>query len=58
MQIVADEILKFSGHSRVNLDPNNRSKPALFQALFEFTDKVLGLFFDFDVGVADEAEDP
>ena len=58
MQIVADEILKFSGHSRVNLDPNNRSKSTLFQTLFEFTNKVFGLFFDFNVGVADEAEDP
>src|SRR5262245_5494732 len=43
-------------HCSAELEPDHRSAPALFQRRFKQPHEVFGLFFDFNLGVADGAE--
>ena len=56
MKARTDETLEFVGHGGVDLDAHHRAEAALLQRQLELPDEVFGLFFDFHVRVADQAE--
>ena len=50
------ETLELGGHRRVHFETDHRSAPPPLKHRLELADQILGLFFDFYVGVADDAE--
>ena len=53
-----DEALQLLRHGGLDLDPDHAAQATLLERQFELADQVLGLFLDFHVGIADQAEDP
>ena len=56
IEFLGDEGAHFRGHVRVRLQPDHRAAPAAFQRRLEQADQVFRLFLDFEIAVADDAE--
>ena len=50
------EAPQLSGHRRFHLEADHRAAPAALEHRLELANQILGLFLDFDFGVADDAE--
>ena len=54
--LAAHLVAQILRHRGVDLQPDDRSAPAALQRGFEQANEIFRLFFDLDVGVADDAE--
>ena len=52
----ATKCAQILGHRRLDLEPDDAAAPALLQRRLEEAHEILGLFLDFEVAVADDAE--
>ena len=56
IQLLGHEMAQVLGHRRLDLKPDHAAAPALLERGLEQAHQILGLFLDFDIAVADDAE--
>ena len=52
----ATKMAQVLGHRRLDLKPDHAAAPALLERRLEQPHQILGLFLDFEIAVADDAE--